>query len=226
MFCNGITMHGERCKSRELQGFGYCLSHLPEELIEQAAERGHIRCKGTVRMEESPNFGERCKNEAVNDTGLCPWHQPRDSWLVPVTREQKKAVARIHHVAEEAGIDTTRVANPLQALLELADEAMGFKQECARRVIALDENEWRYEHIAGEQIRGDILLYERAMERAARMLMMVSRLGIEERLARVTERQAVIVERAIVAALEESGADHKVQDKAREIVAKHLRAVV
>jgi hypothetical protein len=225
LYCNGITTAGERCRAKEVPGFGFCVMHLPDELCDEAAEHGYVRCKATVRDEASERHGLRCRQEAVNNTGLCPYHQPKDKWLVPVTREQRRAVARIHTVAEAAGVDTTRVANPLQALLELADEALRFKEECARRVVALEQNEWRYEHIAGEQIRGDIVLYERAMDRAMKMLLAVSRLGIEERLARVTERQAVLVEQAIVRALEESGADVKTQDKAREIVAEHLRSV-
>jgi hypothetical protein len=225
LYCNGITSQGERCRTPEVPGFGFCVRHLPDELCDEAAKHGYVRCKAMVRDEASEHYGLRCRQEAVNDSGLCPYHQPNDKWLVPVTREQRRAVARIHTVAEAAGIDTTRVANPLQALLELADEALRFKEECGRRVVALETHEWRYEHIAGEQIRGDILIYERAMDRAMRMLLAVSRLGIEERLARVTERQAVLVEQAIVHALEESGADLKVQDKAREIVAERLRSV-
>jgi hypothetical protein len=205
---------------------GYCLAHLPEELLPEAESRGYIRCTHLVGNPDNPNFGERCQNGAMQDSKFCPFHQPKDKWVVPQTIEQNLAVTRIHRIAKEEGIDTTSVANPLAKLLEIAAEAVAFKEELARRVVALEAHEWRYEHVAGEQIRGDILLYERAIDRAARMLMQITRLGIEERLARVTERQAVIVEQAIVAALEESGATQLMQDKARDVVAKKLRAAI
>lgn len=223
--CEGTTQAGKPCNTREVPGLGYCLRHLPDESLDAAERMGYCRCKALVNSKISSRYGERCANIAVNDTGKCEFHQPRDSWLVPTYRDGRRTIARIHKISREAGIDTTKVANPLQALLELAAEAMNFKDELGRRVVALDETEWTYEHVAGEQIKGDLLLYERALERVSRMLSMITRLGVEERLARVSERQAHLVEQALSLTLEELGLDLGTQDRARDLVAKRLRAV-
>jgi hypothetical protein len=222
--CAGVTHLGVACRKNELPGFGYCLRHLPEELCDEAEKLGYRRCKHAVNDNANPRHGMRCANEAINDGQYCAFHQPQDKWIVPQTYEQRRAMVRLSKAAGEAGIDTSKVANPLQALMEVAAEEMAFKDELAMRVVALEKNEWRYENIAGEQIRGDIILYERALDRVTRSLTVLTKLGIEERLTKVTERQARIVEQAVVRAIEEIGLSPEMQDKAREAVGKHLRA--
>ena len=122
--------------------------------------------------------------------------------------------------------ESHRVTNPLQELLDIAEEALLWKNELKRRVVALHEDEWRYEADGmGEQIRAEIQLYERSVDRLARILVMIAKLGIEERLARVTERQALLIEKAVALAIEETHLPAPAQDQLRESVARHLKAV-
>jgi hypothetical protein len=119
-----------------------------------------------------------------------------------------------------------RIVNPLQTLLEVAEEALLWKDALKRKVVTLESDMWRYNEAGvGEQIRGEITLYEKSIERLTRILVMIAKLGIEERLARVTERQALLIERAVSRALEESGLEAVKQDEVREAVARHLKAV-
>ena len=53
----------------------------------------------------------------------------------------------------------------------------------------------------GEQLRAEVMLFERAQERYARILLDIQKAGIEARLAAIEERQAEIVERALSLAL-------------------------
>lgn len=214
------------CTYRKLPGFPNCLRHLPEDLIPEAERHGYRRCRGRVTVEENPRFGERCQQTPLEGSDFCDFHQPdKTLFITPRTISQRAVVHRIHKVAAEENVDTTRVANPLQALLEIADEAQLLKEELRRRVVELKAEEWRYEGVAGEQIRGEILLYERALDRCARLLIQLTRLGIEERLARVTERQGYLINKALERALEEAGIDVDTQDKIRDSVSRHLRAV-
>lgn len=216
------TADGRTCKARRLPGFRQCLRHIPEDECDRAWELGHRRCKAHVKDETSPFYGERCGHAAVLETEFCQYHQKNLVGLPGGTKMQRY---RLHKVSAEEGIDTTRVANPLQSLLELAAEEMALKDELKRRVVALKEDEWRYEGQAGEQIHGIIQLYERALDRTGRRLTALVRLGIEERLARVTERQARLVEAAVAGALADTGLPQDVQDRAREAAARRLRAV-
>lgn len=219
-------MDGQPCPRSSLPTFEYCLGHLPDHDCERAQKMGYRRCKHLVGNKDSPRRGERCSLSPLPGSDFCAYHQDEAKWLVPQSNAQRNVVARIYRAAADESIDVETVTNPLQALLELAAETLAFKEELKRRVVALDENEWRYEHVAGEQIRGDIILYERAIDRTERILTRLAKLGIEDRLAKVTERQAHLVEQAIVRAFEEVGLPLDVQDQAREAVGRHLRAAV
>jgi hypothetical protein len=128
-------------------------------------------------------------------------------------------------MAEGENVDG-RIVNPLQTLLEVAEEALLWKDALKRKVVQMESDMWRYNEAGvGEQIRGEITLYEKSIERLTRILVMIAKLGIEERLARVTERQALLIEKAVSRALEETGLEAVKQDEVREAVAKHLRAV-
>lgn len=142
---------------------------------------------------------------------------------MPRDRAETRRELRLIQEAASADAASSAVANPLLTLLEVADEALLWKDELKRRVVLLQEDQWRYPSAAGEQIRGDIVLYERSIERLARILVMIAKLGIEERLTRVTEQQARLVERAVTAALADIGLEVSKQDEAREAVARHLR---
>jgi hypothetical protein len=84
----------------------------------------------------------------------------------------------------------------------------------------------RYAHSKiGEQLRAEILLYERALERYATILLNIAKLNIADRLATVEEKQIQAIETALDAALNETGLDLVGQDKARKALRRHLKAV-
>lgn len=111
-------------------------------------------------------------------------------------------------------------------LMKLADEAVRWKAVCGRLVAQLEQV--RYRGGAGEQIRGEIQLYTSALERAAKILTDIARLGIEDRyLSRqrlISEQQADWTVRVIDAALEEFGVDIESPDVAARLE-KLLRTV-
>jgi len=88
------------------------------------------------------------------------------------------------------------------------------------------DNKLRYAHSkAGEMARMEIVLYERAVERFVKVLIDVSKLKIEDRLAGVREATAAMLERALDAALEDSGVGIEGKDKARTSFRRHLKVV-
>lgn len=115
--------------------------------------------------------------------------------------------------------------NPLEALLELANEQVAWKNLCMAKLAKLQEDEWRWDgDRAGEQIRSEIGMYERAIDRATNTLIKISRLGIEAKLAQIAERQVSIVETAIVRTLQDLNLDIDTQAKARERIIRHLKS--
>lgn len=123
-----------------------------------------------------------------------------------------------------AELHVAPVEDPLQALLKIAGQVLAWQEATASLVNELEEV--RYEGATGaEQLRAEVALYERAMDRAVAVLSAIARLNIEERLARVTERQADAVIDAIDAALATAGVTGQDAARAKQAAARHLRSV-
>jgi hypothetical protein len=120
--------------------------------------------------------------------------------------------------------DARPVDNPLQALQMLAGRALALEHAIGEAVNSL-EGAIRYtdEHDA-EQLRAEVAVLERAMDRCGKILVDIAKLNIEERLARVTEKQAQMAMDALSAAMGEMGMNAEQQRDARSRVARHLRA--
>lgn len=134
-------------------------------------------------------------------------------------RRQTEVEARA--VLAELGVEA--VGDPLEALLKLAGQVLAWQAATAALVNRLDSI--RYQAGSGEQLRAEISLYERAMDRAVTVLSAIARLNVEERLVRVTERQADVVEAAVNEALAAAGVTGEGAAKARRAAARRLRSV-
>lgn len=138
------------------------------------------------------------------------------------------AVRQVEAGARRALADlgvTTPVTDPLLELQRLAGEIISFKDALRSMVERL--NSVRYDGPVGEQIRGEIVVYERAMDRAARVLRDMASLKIDERLVQIqsrvaeTQGQAIAsVIRAILGDLELTPAQ---QARVSEVVPRRLR---
>lgn len=153
--------------------------------------------------------------------GKCRLHG--GSTASQTTRANRQRVeAEARSVLAEIG--ATSVDDPLAALLRLAGQVVSWQEATAALVNGLDE--LRYEDSkGGEQLRSEVQMYERAMDRAANVLSAIARLNIEERLARVSEQQAAAVVAAIEAGLAAAGIEGDRVIEARRAVARHLRSV-
>jgi hypothetical protein len=125
-------------------------------------------------------------------------------------------------VLAELGVQA--VGDPLEALLKLAGQVLAWQAATAALVNQLDGIRYRGANGA-EQLRAEVALYERAMDRAVSVLSAIARLNIDERLVAVTERQADAVIGAINAALEAAGVSGEQAERARRAAARHLRSV-
>lgn len=143
---------------------------------------------------------------------------------------QSKAAAARRQLEVEARqvlaeLDVVAVGDPLEALLKLAGQVLAWQQATAALVNGLEDG-IRYRGANGaEQLRAEVALYERAMDRAVNVLSAIARLNIDERLVAVTERQADALVGAINAAMEAAGIHGEQAEQARRAAARHLRSV-
>lgn len=124
--------------------------------------------------------------------------------------------------AELARLAVQPVDNPLLELQKLAGQVLAWKDALGHMVNELTSIRYQDEH-GGEQLRSEVTLFERAMDRCERVLVAMARLNIDERLVKISEAQARVINEVLRAALSEIGLDGATQDAVRPVIARHLR---
>jgi hypothetical protein len=115
------------------------------------------------------------------------------------------------------------VDNPLAGYAEFAGRVVAWMN--TMDALLDDLTNPRYGSEAGEQVRGEVQLFERAMDRCNTVLSSYARLKIDERLARIHVEQKTMVIRAIEAALMSAGLSGARVVEAKRVAAQHLRVV-
>lgn len=136
---------------------------------------------------------------------------------------------RTHSVGEQAKLQLARmdvapVADPLTALAEIAGQVVAFKDAMAQRVNQLSEIRFTDERYA-EQLRSEVAVFERALDRCERFLSTMARLKIDDRLAAIEQQRVDMVAAALTATLVDLGLSEDQQLEARRGVAARLRLV-
>ena len=108
--------------------------------------------------------------------------------------------------------DAAPVTDPLEALQRLAGRALALEETIGGLVNNLRSVRYGSEE-GGEQLRAEVSVLERAMDRCGRLL------------AKITETQARLVSDALAATFREMGLPAEQQRDARGRLARHLRSV-
>lgn len=164
--------------------------------------------------------GQPCGNWAMNNSVVCHAHGGRAPQARDSQREQA-VEARLERLIHK--YETDPCSDPITALQSLAGRALAMERAIGEMVNGLSEI--RYETIHGEQLRAEVAVLERAMDRCGKLLVDIAKLNIEERLAKVTEAQAALAQRALDAALAEMAFAPEQQAGTKASFARHLRAV-
>ncbi|MEV5472749.1 hypothetical protein ACIRH0_04105 [Streptomyces sp. NPDC093675] len=169
--------------------------------------------------------GERCKAWALKGQTVCRVHGGAAPQNL-AAGERRVAEERLEEETRRALaiLNVPPVENPLTALSELAGQVIAWKNALADRVNELHRIRYTDDKNA-EQLRSEVALYERAMDRCVNVLGTIGRLRIDERLAAISEQQATTVIGAIEAALAHAGVTGPAASAAKAVAARHLRAV-
>ena len=136
------------------------------------------------------------------------------------TRTVESEIARTARIALASAVPVT---DPLTALQQLAGEILEWKNVLKDRV---DMQKLRYQsEIGTEQVRGEVALLERAMDRCAAVLTAIARLNIDARLTAIEEGKAQMVIRAVQAALVAAGVTGPAAHAALRAAAAELRVI-
>lgn len=156
-------------------------------------ERPHARCDATTRD------GSPCRNWAMAGQRRCRMHggsSPQAKRRAAERIAARQVEADLVAVLAHEGLNA--VDDPFEELGRLASESIAFKDALAARVNALrEEVRYRADGAGTEQLRAEVALYERAMDRTGRFLDALVRNGFEERRTQLSESQGRVIAGAI-----------------------------
>lgn len=227
--CTGtVTSHmateGQRCQRWTLNGSDTCYDHSGKSRPPSAPPEER-RCRGFSK-DENGKRTRPCKLWAMQGLNVCYRHGGARKGT-RAAGERRVAEDRIEKKARRLAelFDVEPVDNPLEALATHVGEEILFKDVLACLVKDLRAEDIRYTDARGaEQLRSEIVVYERALGRVGDRLVAYARLNIDERLAAIEEKQAEAIIRAVEAALAHAGITGRALVEARQVAAAELRA--
>jgi hypothetical protein len=129
-----------------------------------------------------------------------------------------------------ADLGAPPVENALVELQRLAGRALALENAIGQMVNELGSLRYESKTGGGEQLRAEVAVLERAMDRCGRLLVDIAKLNIDERIvqinARVSEEQGHLVFEAVMGAFTDIGLGDDMQYAAREAIARRLRLAV
>lgn len=168
------------------------------EPIEPIDDDGRRRCTA-----HSSRTGKRCKKAPMKGLTVCLAH---GGGAPQVAAAAKRRVVEQEAAAELARLDVEPLNDPLSQLALLAAQAVAWKDAMAARVNALTS--LRYEGTgSGEQLRAEVALWERALDRCEKFCTSMARLNIDERIAEISQTQSRIMVSFVAVALARFGID-------------------
>jgi len=139
------------------------------------------------------------------------------------TPDHRNAATEERARRELARLNLPPVEDPLTELARIAAEVVAWKDAIGGKVNELTSLRYEADQ-GGEQLRSEVALWERALDRCERFLTAMARLNIDERLARISEAQAAAVIAAIAVACDVLRVTPEQRRMAIEAVRDHLAA--
>lgn len=144
------------------------------------------------------------------------------------TRSVSKGAHRVlleRQASEQlARLDVAPIDDPLTELSRLAGQVVAWRDALAAKVNELTSVRYENSH-GGEQLRAEVALFERAMDRCVNVLTAIARLDIDNRLMRISEAQAALVVQAIRNTFAAIALTPEQQAKVNPVIARELRAL-
>jgi hypothetical protein len=214
--CIEVVPSGRGCQYFEVEGMGFCLKHMPDEMLEEAEEvTGVKRCR-------------QCRDyaELATDPPACKKHRPEKLARAAVVAITSKMPDRANEIVtmHAAELENPPPLNdPYGELMAITAEMRTWKDILRRKVAGLTR--YGYQAKAGEQMQTDVLLYTQAMRDLAQVLLAVGRLNIDARLIGIRQQTAASLERALDLAFEEAEVPLEKRQQARETFRRNLKVV-
>jgi hypothetical protein len=175
------------------------------------------RCRATKRN------GDPCKNTCVHGAVVCAVHGGR------LPGVKKKAAQRITEESVRVEIESLRdipaftsIGDVYADLMQLAGVVSAWRKLMQDRVSYLTSLGYAGLE-TGEQIRADVMLFERSLDRSAKVGEMLARLNLDERKQALDERLAAQLGLAIKLILDDLNLTEEQRAIAAAVAPKRVR---
>jgi len=165
--------------------------------------------------------GGVCGNAAILGATVCRLHGGS------IGRVKRSAALRVAQEKATRAIEREGIAplgEPVEMLRQLTAEAVQLKDYFADRLKALEELRYTAPGAGGEQLRSEVALYERALDRSQKFLHDLAKLGLDTRAVQIDEARIVLLVAVLekVLASPELALDATRQARGRELLAEAL----
>lgn len=169
--------------------------------------------------------GNQCLRHPVPGAEICVMHggkaekvQAHARAVLATRKLEASATEALAHEGVRA------VEDPLGELGRLASSSQALTEALGKRVNALNELE-HYDLKETPTIKAEVQMYERAMDRTARLLDSLVKHGYSERQIQIQETEALLVAGVIRRVIAGLGLSQEQQSKAQELLAAEFRAL-
>lgn len=167
---------------------------MPPGRVKGSVPPDEKRCVHSVGPKEN---GQRCKNWRMDESTLCATHgrapqiQTARQRRIAQADAKRRALQRL----EKEGYPVIR--GP-EAVIEILEERLAVQVGMVRALDELVEklaqaDELRYEHRAGEQLRGELQAWLQINQMVTRLGSDYLKIGLDERKVRISEAQARVL---------------------------------
>lgn len=190
-------------------------------------EVSHHCSANTYNPETQKYDGPRCRTYVKPGAKVCARHGGARKGTRTAAELRQNEIQVRGRLRKRLSQNGLKPIEDVYAELESnAAEAQAFKEICWERLSDITGEEgWRYKSTAGEQLRAEVALYERAMERANNFLVNYVKLGIADRRVKVAEAQAMILVGVIQNILGRLDLSRDQKRLAATVVPDELRAI-
>lgn len=165
---------------------------------------------------------ERCRRYPADGATVCINH---GGGSPQARRKAAERVTEQNLRKQHSGMRKKRVEDPLTELQKLAGEVIAWKELLSEKVQNLTEMRYEGTGNVGEQLRSEVGLFERAMDRCTNTLSAIAKLDIDERLVSIKEREADLFEQVMMRTFAKMGLDDEQRARAGQIVAAEILAI-
>lgn len=156
-----------------------------------------MTARQAVRCSARTSAGKPCRAWAIAGGTVCAVHGGRAP-QVKRAAARRLAASKAARTLADVGVES--IENPLLEYAALAEETRALQRQVAAQVAEVDQ--WvGPNHLGDEALSVWVQLLERMMDRCARLLADWVRLGFDERLVTLREREADLVEAFLRAVL-------------------------